>query len=291
MAYGFQVNRYASQEIFMRARVPVIRGFLVALLLGLGVFGGGIAQGETSPTVTSLGMGSPASALYVGNSFFYYNNGMSGHVSKLRSAEGPAAPRFRSTAVTIGGSGIDWHDVESYFRPNAIGRYSFDAKNNIVFNEPGKLFDVTIVMDCSQCPIHPQLKSVFREYAKKDSDIIRKHGAIPVFFMSWAYQDRPEMTMQLAEAYTIAGNENRALVIPAGLAFARSLSKRPALVLHDPDKRHPSLAGTYLAACTVYASLFKKSPVGSSYTAGLAADDAAFLQTVAWETVQAYYRW
>jgi len=28
--------------------------------------------------------------------------------------------------VTIGGSGFDWHDVESYFRPNAIGNYSFD---------------------------------------------------------------------------------------------------------------------------------------------------------------------
>jgi hypothetical protein len=200
-----------------------------------------------------------------------------------------AGKKFRSTSVTISGSGIDWHDVDSYFRPNAIGSYTFDANNNIVFNKVDKLFDIAIVMDCSQCPIHPQLKSVFREFAKKDADTVRKHGAEPVFFMSWAYADRPEMTAELAEAYTAAGNENGALVIPAGLAFARSLAKRPGLVLHASDRRHPSLAGTYLAACTVYASLFGKSPEGLKYTAGLGEADAAFLQTVAWETVQAYY--
>ena len=103
-----------------------------------------------------------------------------------------------------------------------------------------------IMMDCSQCPIHPTLKSVFTEYAKKDSDIVRAKGAKPVFFMSWAYADKPEMTAQLAEAYTIAGNDNNALVIPAGLAFAKAVSKQPELNLYAIDKRHPS-AGRHLS--------------------------------------------
>jgi len=158
-----------------------------------------------------------------------------------------------------------------------------------VFNNRDKLFDVAIIMDCSQCPIHPKLKDVFTEYAKKDSDIVRKHGAQPVFFMSWAYSDHPEMTAQLAEAYTVAGNANHALVIPAGLAFARSLKERPTLILNVEDKRHPTVAGTYLAACTVYASLLKKSPEGLKYTAGLPEADAKFLQGIAWKTVQEYY--
>ena len=34
-------------------------------------------------------------------------------------------------------------------------------------------------MDCSQCPVHPQLKGIFHEYAKKDADIARSHGARP----------------------------------------------------------------------------------------------------------------
>jgi hypothetical protein len=197
---------------------------------------------------------------------------------------------YRNTMVTIGGSGFDWHDVESYFRPNAIGNYSFDENNVVVFNKPNKLFDVAVMMDCSQCPIHPTLKSVFTDYAKKNSDTVRAHGARPVFFMSWAYADKPEMTAQLAEAYTVAGNANNALVIPAGLAFARARAAQPELNLYVPDKRHPSLAGTYLATCVVFAALTGRSPVGNPYTAGIDPPTAKFLQTVAWETVQEYYQ-
>ncbi len=142
--------------------------------------------------------------------------------------------------------------------------------------------------DCSQCPVHLQLKSVFHEYARKQSDTVRKYGARPVFLMTWAYKDKPEMTAQLAEEYTVAGNSNDALVVPAGLAFARAIGKRPGLELYQPDKRHPSLMGTYLAACTTYAALYGKSPVGNAYTAGIDAQTANFLQMVAWETVQNY---
>jgi hypothetical protein len=243
---------------------------------------------QTKPKILETGIEKPTSAIYIGNSFFYFNNGLNGHVtSLLRSAD--ADYKFRSTMVTISGSGADWHDVDSYFRPNAIGKYFFDDNNNIVFNKIDRLFDLAIMMDCSQCPIHPQLKSIFSEFSKSHSDTVRKHGAVPVFFMSWAYADKPEMTAELAEAYTQAGNANGAFVIPAGLAFAKALQRRPELNLYIADKRHPTLPGTYLAACTVYASLFKKSPVGLKYTAGLDEATAKLLQTVAWETVQDYF--
>ena len=264
-----------------------LASLLFSLLLAFLWSGDLLAQ--TKPKVLELGMENPASILYIGNSFFYYNNSLHNHVGQLRKAA-DSKDRLRSVSVTISGSGFDWHDVASYFRPNAVGAYSFDSRNNIVFNKVDRLFDVAIMMDCSQCPIHPQLKSVFRDYAKKNSDIVRKHGTKPVFFMSWAYADVPEMTAQLADAYTQAANDNDAFVIPAGLAFARSIAKRPELNLYVPDKRHPSVAGTYLAACTVYASLFKKSPVGLSYTAGLDEATAKHLQSTAWETVQDYFK-
>jgi hypothetical protein len=179
--------------------------------------------------------------------------------------------------------------MESYFRPNGIGRYSFDDSNEITFNQRGRQFDTVIMMDCSQGPIHPELKSVFREYAKKHIETVIRNGARPVLFMSWAYRDRPEMAVQLAEQYTIVGNENDALVIPAGLAFAKAISKRPELELYQPDRRHPSWAGTYLAACTTFATLYRKLPLGNSYTADVDTDTARFLQMVAWETVEEYF--
>jgi len=249
-----------------------------------------VANAQTKPLVTTLGSDFPKTGIFIGNSFFYYNNGLPGHLSLMEKAADPDHKQdYRNTMVTIGGSGFDWHDVESYFRPNAIGNYSFDESNNVVFNKLGKLFDVAVMMDCSQCPIHPKLNSVFTDYAKKNSDLVRAKGAKPVFFMSWAYADKPEMTAQLAEAYTVAGNANNALVIPAGLAFARAIGKQPELNLYAPDKRHPSLAGTYLASCVVFAALTGRSPVGNTYLANIDPQTATFLQNVAWETVQEYY--
>jgi hypothetical protein len=261
---------------------------VAAIALACAVPGG--ARAQTRPTVTTLGPDFPKSEIFIGNSFFYYNNGMPGHVSQLEKAADPEHRQdYRTTMVTIGGSGFDWHDVESYFRPNAISSYSFDDHNNVVFDKPAKLFDAAVMMDCSQCPIHPQLKPVFTDYAKKDSAIVRAHGTRPVFFMSWAYADKPEMTAQLAEAYTVAGNANDALVIPAGLAFARAIARQPELNLYVSDNRHPTLAGTYLAACTTFAALTGRSPIGNPYLAGIDAPTARFLQTVAWETVREYY--
>jgi hypothetical protein len=273
------------------SRLRAAGALSLAILASL-VAGEAIAQSSppvVPASVKALSNGDPGSAIFIGNSFFYYNNGITTHLTPMITAGYPGK-RWRSTMATIGGSGFDWHDVASYFRPNAIGRYSFDANNNIVFNKLDRLFDVAIVMDCSLCPIHPEIGKIFEEQARLNAETIRKNGAEPVFFMSWAYADKPEMTAPLAERYTTAGNANKALVIPAGLAFARAIAERPSIQLYAPDKRHPSLAGTYLAAATTYAALFGKSPVGNAYTAGLDPDLAAFLQRAAWETVQGYLR-
>ncbi len=254
------------------------------------------AQAQTKPIRTELATtaqitgAKPASIMWVGNSFFYYNNSLHNHFGQLVASSSTPDKRVsvRSSSVTISGSGIDWHDMNSLLRDNGIGRYSFVGDNEIRFNPPGRQFDTVIMMDCSQCPIHPQLQSVFHDTVRQHSATLAKAGIRPVLFMSWAYKDKPEMTAQLAEAYTVAANANNALVIPAGLAFATAIAKDPTLELYVADKRHPSLAGTYLAAATSYAALYRQSPVGLSYTAGLPSPVVQLLQTTAWEVVQAY---
>ena len=269
-----------------------IKALQAALMAGLALLLSACATTATTapePQKAASGPEQTKAVLWVGNSFFYYNNSMHGHVGQLINASTmPDKTGQRNVSVTISGSGMNWHDMEAHFKPNGVGSYSFDRENNVVFNTFTKQFDVVLMMDCSQCPIHPQLKTVFAEYSKKNSDIVRKYGARPAFFMSWAYQDKPEMTEQLAAAYTDAGRTHNALVVPAGLAFAASIKARPELNLYVADKRHPSLAGTYLAACTVLASLYKTNPEGNLYTAGLDPATAKFLQSVAWQTAQDY---
>jgi len=265
-----------------------LRWLLAALALLTAI---GCAQQPTGgATPVPASSAPPQSMLWVGNSFFYYNNSMHGHVGQLLRAAGDRG--WRQTSATISGSGLNWHDMEAHFKPGGMGSYSFNTKNEVVFNTGEralpKLFDAVLMMDCSQCPIHPQLSGLFYESVTRDAAIVRRHGAEPILFMSWAYQDAPEMTTSLADAYVKAGAANNARVVPAGLAFARSLAKRPDIVLHAPDKRHPSVAGTYLAAATVMASVYRVSPVGNAYTAGLSADVAAHLQAIAAETVRAF---
>ena len=57
------------------------------------------------------------------------------------------------------------------------------------------------------------------------------------------------------------------------------------------DGSHPALIGTYLAACTVYASICGNSPVGSShdYFGKVDRGMATFLQQVAEDTVEKFY--
>jgi hypothetical protein len=266
-----------------------ISRFLGLIVLAIGLVGcsglsplNQLAASKSLPPVKEV-----KSMLWVGNSFFYYNNSMHGHVGQLLNAAGQKGNR--STSATISGSGINWHDMEAHFKPNAVGSYSFVGDNEVRFNTFERPFDATMMMDCSQCPIHPKLQSIFYEYAKKHSETLRKHGSEPILFMSWAYSDVPAMTEQLAAEYIKAGQQNNALVVPAGYAFANSVAKRPDVSLIIADKRHPSLSGTYLAACTVLASVYKINPIGSKYLAGLSPEVAKHLQTVAWETSQAFH--
>jgi hypothetical protein len=265
-----------------------IRTWATTVLLALGFFAmHPLAHAQTKPVKLNQGE-PPESILWVGNSFFYYNNSMHNHFGRLVAASGSGA-RVRGTSMTISGSGLDWHDMTSMLRPNGLGRYSFVGDNEISFNKTGRQYDTAIMMDCSQCPIHPQLQQAFHDTVRSHAQLLARDGVRPVLFMSWAYKDKPEMTAQLAEQYTLAANANAALVVPAGLAFAHAITKRPDLELYESDKRHPSMAGTYLAACTTYATLYGKSPVGLSYVGDLNPEVAKFLQSAAWEAVQTYF--
>jgi len=270
-----------------RVALAVRRLVMVGAAIGL------LACAQTppaSPAASAASRTPPQSMLWVGNSFFYYNNSMHGHVGSLLRASPEGNRGRRQTSATISGSGLNWHDMEAHFKPGGMGSYSFNAKNEVEFNvgerKLPKLWDAVLMMDCSQCPVHPQLAPLFEESVAKNAVITRRHGAEPILFMSWAYQDAPEMTATLADAYMKMGAAHQMRVVPAGLAFARSVAKRPELNLYVADKRHPSLAGTYLAACTVLASVYRVDPVGNGYTAGLPADVAAHLQSIAAETVR-----
>jgi hypothetical protein len=103
--------------------------------------------------------------------------------------------------------------------------------------------------------------------------------------MTWARRNAPESQQAITDAYAGIGRELGATVVPVGLAWQKFLGKHNQPVLHDKDQSHPTLVGSYLAACVFLAVLFEENPVGiTCEVAGLSAKDLALLQKVAWQT-------
>ncbi|MBL4706327.1 MAG: T9SS type A sorting domain-containing protein [Flavobacteriales bacterium] len=134
-------------------------------------------------------------------------------------------------------------------------------------------------------------------YAKIICDSIESANICtePLFFMTWGRKNGDAsncpfyppictydgMQQRLRESYEEMAQDNDATVSPVGAVWKQVRDSLPGLELYSPDESHPSVAGTYVAACTFYASIWRKSPVGSSFISGLSASDAAAIQLLA----------
>lgn len=245
------------------------------------------------PIVTKLAR-IPATVLMIGNSFMYYNNGADSFAAGICRDMGF---HIGFTMITIGGGGLNWHPVPCYLHQKAMRSYTPGKGGTLEFHkyERDRIFDCVILQDNSKGPIHPELASHFQTAVHDHCQEIRSVDATPLLLMTWAYEGHPEMTAQLAKAITETANANNAMVIPAGLAFAKALAKNPAIKLTGEDKHHPLPAGTYLEACSICAALTGKTPVGANFdgigAARVEKAEAAFLQNIAWETAKEFYGW
>jgi hypothetical protein len=91
------------------------------------------------------------------------------------------------------------------------------------------------------------------------------------------------MQWRLRQSYVEMAENNDAWLSPVGMAFAKIIETNPEIELYSADNSHPSVYGTYLAACTFYSTIFHKSPVGSTYiSSGINVNQAEILQNAAW---------
>ncbi len=115
----------------------------------------------------------------------------------------------------------------------------------------------------------------------------RKYGGQQCIetYCSPDFVDFHHMQDSLESAYMNLANHLNATVSPVGISWENSILSGDPIELFMADNSHPSVAGSYLAACTFYATIFHKSPAGLSYHASLEATDANFLQDIAYTTV------
>ena len=114
-------------------------------------------------------------------------------------------------------------------------------------------------------------------------------GSRPYLLETWAHRDGlpsvgldyPAMQTAISEAYRSIARQTGSGLVPAGDVWRRALASGHAGALWADDGSHPSLAGTYLVACSLYLALTGASPVGLSETAGLDPAVAAALRRIA----------
>lgn len=87
------------------------------------------------------------------------------------------------------------------------------------------------------------------------------------FYMTWPYQkgDPDSMLYAVDKGYQNLKLKYQIPIIPIGKIWRAYALKFPSSNLYTQDDSHPSFIGSYLVACSMYQSIFKKSVKGAPY--------------------------
>ena len=134
----------------------------------------------------------------------------------------------------------------------------------------------------------PESRTNLIEWAGRFAAEIRAAGAEPALYTVWPAATRSFDFDRVVESYRLAAESVQGAVLPAGAAWLAAWRRDPSIALYGPDGFHPSNAGTYLAAVTIFGRLYERSAVGlpraltvSTGTIQLPAALAATLQAAA----------
>lgn len=118
-------------------------------------------------------------------------------------------------------------------------------------------WDYVIMQEMSHGPITSPQR--FFSSVEKLCGQVRKNGAVPILYATWAYQkgcaklsakgwDYDEMSQALSAAYRKAAQENKTLLADVGQRF---YALADAQNLYVPDGVHPTETGSLIAAKTI----------------------------------------
>lgn len=236
----------------------------------------------------------PFEILFVGNSHTYVND-VPGLIVELAKAAG--ITEVRVTRVLKGGYTLDQH-------------WSDGVAQRLI---ESTWFDFVVLQEQSTKPCEDA--AGYTRSMNRFGDLARKENAIPIGYLGWerggnsAFCPQAKLTATCEQAITeIQKGDGLADIAPVGPAFETVRAQRPSLDLLSDDGNHSAAGGAYLAACVFHAVIHRESPVGlpnrltpepiapnpdnlpDAGTVEPSAEDAAFMQEVAWMTAEKWRR-
>ena len=220
--------------------------------------------------------------LFIGNSYTFVND-LPGIINDIAQSKGNT---FNYQSHTPGGSTFAQHASNSNVQ---------DLLN-------AEAWDYVILQDQSQNPSFPpsQVANEVYPYAESLCEDVRLANACskPVFFMTWGRENGDTqncvfypplctyegMQDRLTESYTEMAEDNNSLLAPVGTAWKSVRESHPNINLYSSDGSHPSIHGSYLAACVFYATLFSDNPINIFIPQGITIEEALIIQETAYNT-------
>lgn len=203
--------------------------------------------------------------LFIGNSYTEVNN----LPSLIQQVSQSAGDNISYSASVPGGCTFQNHLVQSMSYIKQGG------------------WDYVVLQEQSQLPSFPinQFMNESYPFAQQLCDSIRKYNpeAQIVFYMTWGRKNGDQQNAQyfpvlgtyegmdslLYDRYMMMAEDNNAIVSPVGALWHYVRDNYPEIELYQSDESHPSLIGSYAAACSFYSVLFRKSPLQITTNCGV----------------------
>ncbi|WP_298120447.1 T9SS type A sorting domain-containing protein [Flavobacterium sp.] len=157
-------------------------------------------------------------------------------------------------------------------------------------------WDFVVLQEQSQLPSFPinQVNTQVFPFAQSLNNLIVSQNpcAETVFYMTWGRQNGdssncdffpPLCTYEgmddlLRERYMMMTVDNNAITSPVGAVWRYIRNNIPSLNLYSSDGSHPSITGSYVAACTFYTTLTRKDPTLITFNSSLSSAEAMLVK-------------
>lgn len=223
-------------------KVRVFPLLLVAVVIPLSLSLNGCVL--ASKTTSARNSGRTLRVLFIGNSYTIYND-LPWVTSRLSLSSNVDRP-LEVKSVALMGATLKEH-WDDGFALKAI-------------RDEGP-WDYVVLQGQSHSPLFDP--DELKEYARRFDKEIKAAGAKTILFVTWARHVYPEQQPVINSVYGDIARETGATLAPVGQAWEDALAADPKLPLYRNDvDNHPAEAGTYLAACVLYSTIYRRSPEG-----------------------------
>jgi len=178
--------------------------------------------------------------LFVGNSYTYVNDlPRILQVMAIQSGR-RSLPEVQMTV----GPGFAWED-----------HWKIEAAQKAI---KSTRWDYVVLQEQSQEPILHEER--MKKFGILLIDAVHQSHATPLLFVTWSRENEATAQSRISASYARLATTARAQMVPVDKAWQYMRERNPKFGLYRQDGSHPSPAGSYLAACVFYRTIYGELP-------------------------------